>query len=139
MRGLDELEGLCRERDLPLRPVLVMVGWAGNDVWGNGGYKGVPWIHQAKFNKTQADREVSATWCERQRKEVDRQVTLLGGLKGSDSRIADILMLSNADADDYDLPSAYNASAQRAVGLSSGKLRHPCHRPNDDDNEDNEV
>ena len=80
-----------------------------------GGYKGVPWIHQAKFNKTQADREVSATWCERQRKEVDRQVTLLGGLKGSDNRIADILMLSNADADDYDLPSAYNAALKEQL------------------------
>ena len=113
--GLDELEGLCRERGLPLRPVLVMVGWAGNDVWGNGGYKGVPWIHQAKFSKTQADREVSATWCDRQRKEVDKQVTLLGGLKGSDSRIADILMLSNADADDYDLPSAYNVALKEQL------------------------
>ena len=70
-------------------------GWLGQVTTSGamGGYKGVPWIHQAKFNKTQADREVSATWCDRQRKEVDRQVTLLGGLKGSDSRIADILML----------------------------------------------
>jgi len=99
--GLDELEEICREKSLPLKPMLVMVGWAGNDVWGKAGYKGVPWIHQAKFNKTQADQEVSANWCKRQRAEVDKQVTQFGALKNADPRIADIVMLSNADAEDY--------------------------------------
>lgn len=98
--GLDELEEICREKSLPLKPMLVMVGWAGNDVWGKAGYKGVPWIHQAKFNKTQADQEVSANWCKRQRAEVDKQVTQFGALKNADPRNADILMLSNADAED---------------------------------------
>lgn len=97
---MDELEEICREKSLPLKPMLVMVGWAGNDVWGKAGYKGVPWIHQAKFNKTQADQEVSANWCKRQRAEVDKQVTQFGALKNADPRNADILMLSNADAED---------------------------------------
>lgn len=35
--GLDELEEICWEKSLPLKPMLVMVGWAGNDVWGKSG------------------------------------------------------------------------------------------------------
>ncbi len=45
--GLDEIEEKCRTENRPIKPILVMVGWAGNDVWGRGGYKGVTWIHKA--------------------------------------------------------------------------------------------
>ena len=96
--GLDEIEENCRK---PVKPVIVMVGWAGNDVWGRSGYKGVTWIHKTAFNKTQADREVSGQWCDRQRAKVDASVERLGNLKKTDPRIADVVMLSNADAEDY--------------------------------------
>ena len=115
--GLDEIEEKNREMSRPLKPVLVMVGWAGNDVWGKGGYKGVTWIHKAAFNKTQADREVAAQWCTRQRGRVDESVKRLGALSKSDARIADIVMLSNADAQDCDLLDAYNAAMKEQLDV----------------------
>ena len=94
-----------------------MVGWAGKDVCGRSGYKGVTWIHKAAFNKTQADREVSGQWCDRQRAKVDASAERLGNLKKTDPRIADVVMLSNADAEDYNLPSAYNTAMQEQLDI----------------------
>ena len=115
--GLDEIEDQCRTNGRPLLPVIVMVGWAGNDVWGQRGYKGATWIHKAVFNKTEADREVTAQWCDKQRAKVDASVEQLGNLKRADLRIADIVMVSNADAEDYNLPSAYNAAMKEQLDV----------------------
>ena len=64
--ALDDIEKTQRAHDRPVLPVLVIVGWAGNDVYGEGGYRGVRWIHRADYNRSEADREVTANWCERQ-------------------------------------------------------------------------
>ena len=45
------------------------------------------------------------------------QVERLGNLRTSDPRIADIVMLSNADAEDYNLPPAYNAAMQEQLDV----------------------
>ena len=115
--GLDEIEDQCRKDGKPIKPVIVMVGWAGNDVWGQRGYKGATWIHKASFNKTVADREVTAQWCDKQRAKVDSSIEQLGNLKQTDPRIADIVMISNADAEDYNLPPAYNAAMKEQLDV----------------------
>ena len=55
--ALDDIESTNRVHGRPVLPVLVIVGWAGNDVFGEGGYRGVHWIHRASYNKSAADRE----------------------------------------------------------------------------------
>ena len=44
------------------RKVIIFVAWSGNDVFGEGGYAGCRWIHQARHLKTEADRKVAADW-----------------------------------------------------------------------------
>ena len=52
---------------IPQIPTLVLIGWAGNDVYGDYyGYRGCNWIHQARYNKTPADRKVAAEFAEKQ-------------------------------------------------------------------------
>ena len=106
--AIDDIESTNRAHGRPVLPVLVIVGWAGNDVYGEGGYRGVHWIHRASYNKSAADREVTANWCERQRARVERSVNDLGQLKRDEPRILDIVVVGNADADIFALPSAYN-------------------------------
>ena len=43
-----------------------MTGWAGNDAFGDYGYRGNSWIHQAKYNQTAADRKVVAEFVDKQ-------------------------------------------------------------------------
>ena len=45
--AIDDIESTNRAHGRPVLPVLVIVGWAGNDVYGEGGYRGVHWIHRA--------------------------------------------------------------------------------------------
>ena len=106
--ALDDIESANRVHGRPVLPVLVIVGWAGNDVFGEGGYRGVHWIHRAAYNKSAADREVTANWCERQRARVNKSVEDLGELKRTEPRIADIVVVGNADADLFALPTSYN-------------------------------
>ena len=106
--ALDDIESTNRVHGRPVLPVLVIVGWAGNDVFGEGGYRGVHWIHRAAYNKSAADREVTANWCERQRARVNKSVEDLGELKRTEPRIADIVVVGNADADLFALPTSYN-------------------------------
>ena len=106
--AIDDIESTNRAHGRPVLPVLVIVGWAGNDVYGEGGYRGVHWIHRAAYNKSAADREVTANWCERQKARVERSVNELGQLKRDEPRILDIVVVGNADADIFALPSAYN-------------------------------
>ena len=106
--AIDDIESTNRAHGRPVLPVLVIVGWAGNDVYGEGGYRGVHWIHRASYNKSAADREVTANWCERQKARVERSVNDLGQLKREEPRILDIVVVGNADADIFALPSAYN-------------------------------
>ena len=105
--AIDDIESTNRAHGRPVLPVLVIVGWAGNDVFGEGGYRGVHWIHRAAYNKSAADREVTANWCERQKARVERSVEELGQLKRDEPRILDIVV-GNADAEIFALPSAYN-------------------------------
>lgn len=41
------VEKVERENLLPTLPILVVVGWAGNDVHGDYGYQGCTWIHSS--------------------------------------------------------------------------------------------
>eukprot|EP00435_Cladocopium_sp_Y103_P046074 s1529_g13.t1 len=61
---LDDIEDGNIALQRPTLPILVVVGWAGNDVYGEGGYRGVRWIHRAEFNKSPADREVFSQHCD---------------------------------------------------------------------------
>ncbi|CAL1159046.1 unnamed protein product [Cladocopium goreaui] len=106
--AIDDIESTNRAHGRPVLPVLVIVGWAGNDVFGEGGYRGVHWIHRAAYNKPAADREVTANWCERQKARVEWSVNELGQLKRDEPRILDIVVVGNADAEIFALPSAYN-------------------------------
>ena len=106
--AIDDIESGNRAHGRPVLPVLVVVGWAGNDVYGEGGYRGVHWIHRAAYNKSAADREVTANWCERQKARVEKSVRELGQLKRDEPRILDIVVVGNADADIFALPAAYN-------------------------------
>ena len=64
--AMDEIASKCREQGLPQIPTLVLIGWAGNDVYGDCGYRGCNLIHQARYNKTPADRKVAAEFAEKQ-------------------------------------------------------------------------
>ena len=86
----------------------MVVGWAGNDVYGEGGYRGVRWIHRSEYNRSEADREVTANWCDRQKSWVIQYCNDFGELKRNDSRILDIIVVGNADGDFFALPKAYN-------------------------------
>ena len=46
-----------RLQDRPTLPILVVVGWAGNDVHEDFGYQGCTWIHQTNLTKSEADRK----------------------------------------------------------------------------------
>ena len=52
--ALDEITNKCSEDGIPQIPILVLIGWAGNDVYGDYGYRGCNWIHQARYNQTPA-------------------------------------------------------------------------------------
>ena len=112
---IDDIEAANRTHGRPVLPVLVIIGWAGNDVYGEGGYRGVHWIHRAAYNKSAADREVTANWCERQKARVERSVNDLGRLKREEPRILDIVAIGNADADLFALPAAYNETMKTHI------------------------
>ena len=40
LEALDDIENTHRTHDRPVLPVLIIIGWAGNDVYGEGGLQG---------------------------------------------------------------------------------------------------
>ena len=63
---MDEIAEKCKADGVLQIPTLVLLGWAGNDVYGDYGYRGCNWIHQARYNRTPADRKVAAEFAEKQ-------------------------------------------------------------------------
>ena len=51
--ALNDIENTQRTHDRPVLSILIIVGWAGNDVYGEGGYRGVRWIHRSEHNRSQ--------------------------------------------------------------------------------------
>ena len=50
---MEKIERENRLQDRPTLPILVVVGWAGNDVHGDFGYQGCTWIHQTNLTKSE--------------------------------------------------------------------------------------
>ena len=115
-KGLKEVVLEARDKLLDLiaaqdaanteRPILVAVGWAGNDVYGDYGYSGCSWINQRKYLRTEADRKVAAEWPAKQRQKVQEGLDALLDLKAHE-RVLDVVLIGNACHLDYNLPQTY--------------------------------
>ena len=97
-------------------PISVYVLWGGNDVFGNYGYVGCRWIHEKRFNRTEAGRKAASEWPKVQKTRVFEQLDFFKEAVGL-GRIRDITFISNPDAEDYGLTSDYNEAM-------NGCLRH---------------
>ena len=62
---IDKVERENRLQSRPTLPILVVIGWAGNDVHGDFGYQGCTWIHQTNLTKSEADRKVAAEYVDK--------------------------------------------------------------------------
>ena len=103
-------------------PILVVVGWAGNDVHGDYGYQGCTWIHQKHMNKTQADRKVAAEYVEKQYERVQRSLAGLVEIENN-PRVLSVQVVGNAAHEYFGLPPSYNREwANVEFRLST----HPC-------------
>ena len=69
------------------RRVIIFIAWSGNDVFGEGGYVGCRWIHQARFLKIEADRKVAADWPLNQKARVQTAINALPALKNRAGRL----------------------------------------------------
>ena len=78
--GINDLKKANAERDLEPLPIVVIIGWAGNDVYGEAGYAACSWVYQKRYLKTEREREVAAAWPGRQRQRVEYAVSELIGL-----------------------------------------------------------
>ena len=104
-KGLKEVVQEARDKLLDLiaaqdaegteRPILVAVGWAGNDVYGDYGYSGCSWVNQRKYLRTEADRKVAAEWPAKQRQKVQEGLDALLDLKAHE-RVLDVVLIGNA-------------------------------------------
>eukprot|EP00435_Cladocopium_sp_Y103_P009439 s1446_g2.t1 len=104
--AMDEINRDCDQKGIERKRVLVMVGWAGNDVYGDHGYRGCSWIHERRYNQTPADRKVSAEFVEKQYRRVENAINDLVKLKGH-GQILDIVVFGCGDASAYGLQPSY--------------------------------
>ncbi|CAK9040043.1 unnamed protein product [Durusdinium trenchii] len=104
---LQEMKDFNSRNGNPDRKILVLVPWAENDVYGDYGYAGCKWINQKRYLKTEADRKVAAEWPFAQLTRVREAVEKIIELRNQ-PEVADLVMIGNAPAEDYDLPKAYN-------------------------------
>ena len=88
-------------------PILVVVGWAGNDVHGDFGYQGCTWIHSTNLTKSEADRKVAADYVEKQYKKVQRSLEGLVEIH-NDPQVLSVQVIGNGDHSGYSLPPSYN-------------------------------
>ena len=112
--AIDDIEAGHRTMGRPVVPVLIVMGWAGNDVYGEGGYRGVRWNHRSEHmhNRSEADQEVTPNWCERQKARAERSCHELGAFKRAEKPgVGPIVIVGNADGDVFALPKAYNDQA----------------------------
>ena len=109
-----KIERENRLQGRPTLPILVVVGWAGNDVHGDYGYQGCTWIHQKHMNKSQADRKVAADYVEKQYERVQRSLKGLVEIE-NDPRILSVQVIGNAAHEYFSLPPSYNREMGKHV------------------------
>lgn len=93
------MEKVERENRLQGRPILVVVGWARNDVHGDFGYQGCTWIHSTNSRPEGC--------CRVQHKKVLRALDGLVEIQ-NDPRILSVQVIGNGDHSAYSLPPSYN-------------------------------
>ena len=104
----------------------------GNDVYGDYGYAGCKWISQKRFLKTEADRKVAADWPYAQLTRVREGVERLIELRAR-SDVAELVVVGNAPAEDYDLSKAYNRHLGEHYGYPHDFERSSVCRSKHDD------
>ena len=123
--AMDEIAAKCTAEGIPQIPTLVLIGWAGNDVYGDYyGYRGCNWIHQARYNKTPADRKVAAEFAEKQHARVINAMDEIIKMRRH-TMIRDIVVFGCGDADAYGLPPSYGIEMGRCFEhLIAGGIRY---------------
>ena len=117
---LIEVERENRLQNRPTLPILVVVGWAGNDVHGDFGYQGCTWIHQTNLTKSDADRKVAADYVEKQYKKVQRSLEGLVEIQ-NDPRVLSVQVIGNGDHSGYSFPPSYNREMGKHMNWLSQK------------------
>ena len=111
---IEKVERENRLQDRATLPILVVVGWAGNDVHGDFGYQGCTWIHQTNLTKSEADRKVAAEYVDKQYKKVQRSLEGLVEIS-KDPRVLSVQVIGNGDHSGYSLPPSYNREMGKHV------------------------
>ena len=117
---IDKVERENRLLDQPTLPILVVVGWAGNDVHGDFGYQGCTWIHQTSMTRSEADRKVAADYVEKQHQKVLRSLDGLVEIQ-NDPRVLSVQVIGNGDHTSYSLPPSYNREMGKHMNWLSSK------------------
>ena len=121
--ALDEIAAKCAAEGIPQIPTLVLIGWAGNDVFGDYGYRGCSWIHQARYNRTPADRKVAAEFAEKQHNRVKNAMDEIIKMRRH-TMIHDIVIFGCGDPDAFGLPPSYGIEMGRCFEhLIAGGVR----------------
>ena len=112
--AIDEITSHRADHEIPLPPILVMVGWAGNDVYGDHGYTGCSWIHQSKYSRSPADRKGAAEFVDKQYRRVQNAMEdLIKLLRHTQTH--DIVVLGCGDANVYGLHPSYLSLASASI------------------------
>ena len=117
---IEKVERENRLQDRPTLPILVVVGWAGNDMHGDFGYQGCTWIHQTNLTKSEADRKVAAEYVDKQYKKVQRSLEGLVEIH-NDPRVLSVQVIGNGDHSGYSLPPSYNREMGKHVNWLAEK------------------
>ena len=121
--ALDDIAKKNTQDGIPQIPILVLVGWAGNDVYGDYGYRGCNWIHQARYNQSPADRKVAAEFSQKQHARVMNAMDDLIKLRRH-TGIHDIVVFGCGDHDAFGLPPSYSLEMGRCFEhLIAGGIR----------------
>ena len=62
------------ERELVHLPVVIAIGWAESDVYGESGYAGRNVVCQQRYLKTETERSVAAQWPRRQKQRGEQAI-----------------------------------------------------------------
>ena len=111
LEAADEMIPKIREEAMragrPVLPILVAIGWAGNDVHGDYGYQGCQWIHRWDYLRTPKDRAIAEAWPTKQLARVERSVAGAIALKAREE-VLDVIFFGNNSHSDMGLPESYN-------------------------------
>ena len=109
MKLIEKVERENPLQSCPTLPILVVVGWAGNDVHGDYGYQGCAWIHSSNMNRSDANRKVAADYVDKQYQKVTRALDGLVEIH-KDPLFLSVQVIGNGDHSGYSLklPPSYN-------------------------------